>query len=198
MALVRAELSRRTNELVVEVPGGSRAVGAHGEAFEARLAQALDAFRATRRESILDAYRQGRGRAQGAVTSLEDVVAVLSRGQVAELILDETYATDTNLDGRPLWIGPDPLQIAERRSQLEALAVTSGAEQLPWTIALVRAALGQDAGVTFAPPGTAPLIDGVGATLRWSDDATPREAPVTMSRDRDRDRARHRGEGALV
>lgn len=188
MALLRAEVSKKANELIVEVPGGARAAGTRQETFAARVEETLDGFRDRRREEILTVYRQEQGRSAGAVTSLEDVVAVLGRGQVAELILSEEFATDQGLDDRCLWVGPDPLHIGERRSQIEDLGVSDGIEKLPVTIALVRAALGQDAGVTFAPPGAVELIDGVGANLRWSDDSTPSEAATTMSADRMRRR----------
>jgi hypothetical protein len=131
------------------------------------------------------------------VTSVDDVVAVLARGQVKELVLAEQIALDaasalaadgagsTNglLNGRRLWIGPDPMHIASSRSDLLDLGVTEGLEELPAALALLRAAIGQDAGLTFAPEGSVELIEGVGATLRWHDEGTPKEVAATMSGD---------------
>ncbi|WP_069386247.1 baeRF2 domain-containing protein [Cellulosimicrobium cellulans] len=181
--LVRRALGRQVEELVVEVPGGGRAAGIQEAAFEDNVADALDSFRERRREKVLAEFRQEQGRESGAVTSVDDVVTVLTRGQVDELILADTYAQDANPDGRTLWIGPDPMHIAAARADLEALGVSEGIEELPAPIALVRAAIGQDAGVTFAPEGSVELIEGVGATLRWSDEGTPKEVAATMSGD---------------
>ncbi|OLT48714.1 Vms1/Ankzf1 family peptidyl-tRNA hydrolase [Cellulosimicrobium sp. CUA-896] len=181
--LVRRALGRAVEEIVVEVPGGGRAAGIHEAAFQENVDDALDSFRERRRERVLAEFRQEQGRESGAVTSVDDVVTVLTRGQVEELILADTYAQDTNPDGRTLWIGPSPMHIAASRADIEGLGVSDGIEELPAPLALVRAAIGQDAGVTFAPEGSVELIGGVGATLRWSDEGTPKEVAATMSGD---------------
>ena len=116
--------------------------------------------------------------------SVDDVVSVLARGQVKELVLAEEYGTgNAPMNGRKLWIGPDPMHIAASRSELEAIGVTEQLEELPVSVALVRAAVGQDAGLTFAPEGSVELMDGVAATLRWRDGGTPTEALASMSGD---------------
>ena len=181
--LVRGALGRSVAELVVEVPGGGRGPGINEAAFEANVADALDSYRERRREKVLAEFRQEQGRESGAVTSVEDTVAVLARGQVKELVLADEYGQGATLDGRELWIGPSPMHIADSREEIEALGVTEGLEKLPATVALVRAAIGQDAGLTFAPEGSVELIEGVGATLRWADEGTPREVAATMSGD---------------
>jgi hypothetical protein len=153
-------------------------------AFAERVSDALDSYRERRRERVLAELRQELGRESNAVTSVDDVVAVLSRGQVKELVLAEEYGTGSGpMNGRKLWIGPDPMHIAGDRSDLESMGVTERLEELPATVALVRAAVGQDAGLTFAPEGSVELMDGVGATLRWRDDGTPQEALASMSGD---------------
>ena len=53
-------------------------------------------------------------------------------------------------------------------------------------VALVRAALGQDAGITVAEEGEVALADGVGALLRWSDDSTPGGTLLSQSADKGR------------
>src|SRR6478609_8728340 len=190
VSLLRGALKRPVEELVVEVPGGGRGPGINEAAFEANVADALDSFREGRREKVLAEYRQEQGRESGAVTSVEDVVAVLARGQVSELVLADEYGQDGALDDRSLWIGPSPLHIAGTKEEIQDLGVSEGLERLPATVALVRAAIGQDAGLTFAPEGSVELIEGVGATLRWTDEGTPREVAATMSGDD----ARLRGE----
>ncbi|GAB4084858.1 Vms1/Ankzf1 family peptidyl-tRNA hydrolase [Myceligenerans cantabricum] len=196
---VRESLHRLVSDSCVELPGGVRggladvggtgSNGAAGSVFAERVAEALDSFRERRRERVLADLRQGLGRDEGAVASVGDVVAVLGRGQVAELVLDEEYGAGTGrMNGRTLWIGPDPVHIAQDRAGLEALGVRDGIEELPAAVALVRAAIGQDAGLTFSPEGSVGvgpggITDGVAATLRWHDEDTPREVAAAMSGD---------------
>ncbi|VTR77167.1 hypothetical protein [Cellulomonas hominis] len=177
----------RTKDLIVEVPGGSRADGVNQEVFHQRVVEALEAFRQRRREGVLEAYRGELGRGAAAVTSVDDVVTVLQRGQVRELVLHE----DVTLPGSPLaerrlWVGPEPLQIASSEADLTGIGVTEGARQMPADVALLRAALGQDAGLTIAPDGQVEVVDGIGALLRWNDGSTPSEALPTQSADQGR------------
>ena len=76
--------------------------------------------------------------------------------------------------------------MATSAGDLASIGVTGGAEEMDANVALVRAALGQDAGLTFAEDGTVDLVDGIGAVLRWSDDSTPSEAVPTQSADQAR------------
>jgi hypothetical protein len=206
--LVRGDLGQQAAEVTVEVAGGGRDAGVHQEAFAEAVADALDSFRARRSEQVLAELREGLGRDSGAVAGVEDVVEVLSRGQVKHLVLSEQLADDaaralrswtdgaengpdasTLLNGRQLWIGPDPLHIGVAKAQLEGLGVSEGLEELPVATALMRAAVGQDSGLVFAPQGSVELMDGVGATLRWEDEGTPHESAASMSGDDGRLRA---------
>ncbi|KQT01057.1 baeRF2 domain-containing protein [Cellulomonas sp. Leaf395] len=185
VSLVRDAVGQPTGELLVDVPGGGRGEGLKKGSFEAHVAQALAAFRRRRSDAVLDRFREAQGRGGGAVTALEDVIEVLRRGQVAELVLHVDSLT-SGLAERTLWVGPEPLQVATSASDLASIGVTSGAEEMDANVALVRAALGQDAGLTFAEDGTVDLVDGIGAVLRWSDDSTPSEAVPTQSADQAR------------
>ena len=193
VALVGDALGRPTSELLVEVPGGSRADGVKEAVFANNVHQVLEAFRARRREGTVDRLREGLGRGDTAVTELGDVVEVLRRGQVQELVILEDAAgvPAASLQDRMLWVGPDPLQIAVRRGELASLGVENGdAHQVRAGIAVLRAAVAQDAGVTFAVEGSVDLVDGVGALLRWSDQATPHETAPSYTGDSHR-RAHH-------
>ena len=182
--LLHEKLGHRAKELVVEVPGGSRAEGVKKDTFSDRVNATLEAYRARRREGVLDHFRQEQGRGGAAVTQLGDVVEVLRRGQVSDLVLLESIASVASpIADRTLWVGPDPLQIALTRGDLRAMGVDDGARELRADIALVRAALGQDAGLTFAVDGSVDLIDGVGAILRWTDSSTPHESVLSQSGD---------------
>src|SRR5690606_39720282 len=104
--------------------GGSRSAGVNEQAFERKLHEALEVFRARRREEVLDRFRQEEGREGTATQSLADVVTALSRGQVAELIV-RADATGRNsvLRLRSLWAGQNPLQIAPTPAVLADLGV---------------------------------------------------------------------------
>lgn len=186
VALVKEELGRQAAEILVEVPGGGRGEGVHQASFHARVSEALDAYRARRRREQVERFREAQGRGEGAVTGVDDVVEVLRRGQVDELVvLDD--ALDGRLLERSLWVGPEPLQVATSAEDLAAIGVTDGqARRLPADLALMRAVVGQDAGVTYADEGDLELVDAVGAVLRWADGSTPSESVPTQSADRRR------------
>ena len=180
VALVREAVGQHVRDLLVEVPGGGRGEGVHEEAFHPKKVEAVDAFRARRRAATLARFNQALGQGSAAVTALDSVVEVLRRGQVSELVLGDGSAA---LSGRTLWVGPDPLQLATSAGDLAAMGVTSDARSMAADVALLRAALGQDAGVTFAADGEADLVEGVGALLRWADGSTPSGGLLSQSAD---------------
>lgn len=189
LPLVRAAVGRQAAELIVEVPGGSRADGVKEDVFAQRLQDVLEAYRARRREGVVDRLREALGRGEGAVTSLPDLVDVLRKGQVAELVVLRTAggASVARLNERRLWTGPEPLQLGTRRGDLEALGVSDdAARELRADVAVLRAVVAQDAGFTYADEGSVELVDGVGALLRWSDAATPHETAPSYTADRQR------------
>lgn len=186
VALVRAALARRTTDVLVEVAGGSRTGGAHEGRFDDKVRAAVAAYRDRRRAAVIDAFRQGQGRADGSVTSLGDVLTVLQRGQVAELLISDRVGPLEEVEGEEIWVGPAPTHVALSRQDVEALGVEDGIHPLPAAAALVRAAIGLDAGLTFVADDEVELVDGVGAVLRWHDASTPSESAPTMSGDRRR------------
>ena len=121
------------------------------------------------------------------MSTLEDVVDVLRRGQVDLLVL--------GVDGLPaleacqLWVGPEPLELAVTRDDLDAIGVTGTVRQMSAPVALLRAAVGQDARLVFAEAGEADVHGGVGAVLRWSDTSTPGGSLLSQSADRSRVRS---------
>ncbi|HWJ85750.1 MAG TPA: hypothetical protein VNR62_09985 [Cellulomonas sp.] len=185
VGFVREALGQEARALLVEVAGGGRGEGVNAAAFEAKVGEAVAAFRQSRRNEVLDRFATAQGRGENAVTSLDDVVEVLRRGQVSELVL-HVDALSGALGERELFVGPGPLQLATSAEDLAAIGVEGEASRYTADIALVRAALGQEAGVTFAEDGAVDLVDGVGALLRWSDGSTPSEAVPTQSGDQAR------------
>lgn len=188
VGLLREAVGGRVRDLLVEVPGGSRADGVNQQAFEQRVVAALEEHRSRRRADVLDRFRTAQGRGGAAVTSVGDLVTVLQRGQVAEVLLHEDQVLPGSaLSGRTVWVGPQPLQLAQDEDGLAGLGVEDGQRRrMPADVALMRAALGQDAGLTVAPDGQAELVDGVGALLRWDDVSTPSEAVPSQSADQAR------------
>ena len=189
LPLVRAAVGRQAAELLVEVPGGSRADGVKEDVFAQHVADVLEAYRARRREAVVDRLREALGRGDGAVTSLADLVDVLRKGQVAELVVLRTAggASVARLNERRLWTGPEPLQLGTRRGDLAALGVPDdAASELRADVAVLRAVVAQDSGFTYAEEGSIELADGVGALLRWSDAATPHETAPSYTADRKR------------
>jgi len=197
LPLVRAAVGHAVAELLVEVPGGSRADGVKGDVFAQRVGDILEQYRARRREAVVERLRESLGRGEGAVTSLDDLVEVLRKGQVAELVVLRTAggASVARLNERRLWTGPEPLQLGTRRADLAALGVPDGAaRELRADVAVLRAVVAQDAGFTYAEEGSVDLVDGVGALLRWSDAATPHETAPSYTADRYR-KGHHRAAG---
>ena len=86
VSLVRERLSSEAAAIATVLDGGSRSAGVNEQAFDRKLGEALDIFRARRREEVLDRFRQEEGREGTATQSMDDVVTALARGQVEELI----------------------------------------------------------------------------------------------------------------
>lgn len=186
--LIRDAVSRPTADLIAEVPGGSRADGVKEDVFAEHVHEVLEVYRARRREKVVDRVRESLGRGDGAVTELGDVVQVLRRGQVDELVIVEDAAgRPASLDERELWVGPGPLEIGVRRSEVTDLGVAEDdVRKIRADIAILRAAVAQDAGVTFLLEGSVDLVDDIGALLRWTDQSTPHESAPAYTRDRQR------------
>lgn len=196
--LMREAAGHATKEVFTEVPGGARGEGVKEDVFARNVAAVLEAYRARRREAVVDRAREAFGRGDGAVTELGDVVDVLRRGQVDELLVVRNAAGDSmaRLYERTLWVGPDPLQLGLRRTDVEALGVTaSDARELRADVAVLRAALAQDAGFTFVLEGSLELVDGIGALLRWTDAATPHETAPAYTADSHRRGQNHHPRG---
>jgi hypothetical protein len=184
VVLVKEAVGQAVRDRLCEVPGG-RGEGVREGAFKAHLREAAATFRDKRRRAVLARFAEASGRGDSAVSGLRDVVDVLRRGQVAELVLG-LGALEGALGTRELWVGAEPLELALAARDLEGLGLSAPPRTMTAHVALVRAALGQDAGVTVAEEGDAAPPDGVGALLRWSDGSTPSGALLSQSADRSR------------
>ncbi len=162
---------RLTEELpkvpLVQTEAGSRALGAADDPLEEATQEAVRAEAARLRGEVLDAYRREHnrgelGRGGAATTGLADVVSALRQGQVDTLLVD----TDALPADARMWSGPEPVQIGLDREDLSTMGVTD-----PWSAhlddLLVRAAAATEADLLAVSADEVPLIDGVGARLRY-------------------------------
>ncbi|UFU04087.1 hypothetical protein LQF12_05725 [Ruania suaedae] len=181
-AYVEQALGTHAREALVDVPGGARAEGVNSRAFAAAVDEVITDFRMRRRQQVLDRFQQESGRDGAAVSGLDDVVAVLRRGQVSELVLDAgAFSTPhLRLSEHQLWIGDGPLQLGASQEDLSDLGVAEP-RRVRADLALSRAVLDQSAGITLAEELDVP--DGVAAVLRWDDAGTPAESAYTLSGD---------------
>ncbi len=98
----------------------------------------------------------------------------------------DRFVAEQSRDGESL-AGAAEVRAALERGQVDELLVTSGSE--PDDIEdLLYLALRTDAAVQSLDPGEIVLPDGVGALLRWRDEATPSNAVPSLSDDRERER----------
>jgi Bacterial archaeo-eukaryotic release factor family 2 len=161
-AVLATQLPDRWQDRMVQTDAGQRAAGADPQRLDDITVQAVAEVAAEHTSSALDRY----GMQEHVGGGLEATVEALRRRQVdAMLIADDPSST------AHLWIGPDPTEIATSPGALTAAAVT---EPVPVRAdaALVRAVVGNDAGLVLVGPDEAPP-DGVGAVLRYVDAATP-------------------------
>ncbi|WP_102509041.1 Vms1/Ankzf1 family peptidyl-tRNA hydrolase [Sanguibacter massiliensis] len=165
VGLVGRALGSRARALVVEIPGGSRGATGAQDIFEARLRGSLESHRVRRRAAVVARLTEGLALGRGALTGLDAVVRASREGRVAELVL-ETTVQRTVGEGPLVWAGDDWAALSLTPDVLVAQGEPH-LREMDAVIAVLRAAIGQDAGVSFVEPGTAPLVDGIGAILRW-------------------------------
>jgi len=185
VGLVEERLGEPARKISTQLPGGGRNEGAEDAHFQQQLESVLDDYRQKRRGSVIARFEQELGRDEAAVTGQEDVLQALRRGQVSELLLQGDGSSSPEPE-TSLWIGQGALEVSDSESEVRELSDT--AEELSADIALLRAAVGQDAGVTFVNDSLT-LPGGVGALLRWKDAATPDENVLSFSDDSQRLRA---------
>ena len=159
VASVREHVGARVSERLEVLEHGTRAEGADDDRLDEEVAAAVQRCRSLRIDEVLD--RLGPADAPKAI-GVGETVEALRRGEVETLLL-----LDGALDDRRGFAGPDPLLLSTDPEELRALGVEEPAEDRLDEL-LLRAALGQDAGLLplHAPVGALP--DGVGAVLRFS------------------------------
>lgn len=156
------QLPERWQDRMVLTGAGQRAAGADPQRLDDVTVQAVAEVAAGHTSSALDRF----GMQQNVGGGLDAAVEALQRRQVdTMLIVDDPSSTAR------LWIGPDPTDIATSPDPLAAAAVTEPV-QVRADAALVRALVGNDAGLVLVGPDESPP-DGVGVVLRYVDAGTP-------------------------
>ncbi len=166
IASLRRQVAPEVEERLVVLDSGGRAAGTSEEAEQEAVDQALEQHVGHRRAALLDRFREQLGRQQEAVEGVGPVVEALRRGQVEELLLHDDPSSTLRL-----WVGEEPLQVGLTEQDARAAGATRPQETRA-DAALVWALLGSKAGMTLLPDGEQELLEGIGAVLRWSDQAT--------------------------
>ena len=159
VARVRESVAGHVVERLEVLEHGSRADGSSDERVDEEVAAAVQRCRTARIDEVLD--RLGPADAPKAI-GVGETLEALRRGEVETLVLLQGA-----LEDRQAYAGPQPLLLATDPDELRALGVDDPAPDRLDEL-LLRAALGQDAGLLplHAPVGALP--DGVGAVLRFS------------------------------
>lgn len=134
--------------------------------LEADLARLFDGRMSARDQARLDRFLSCRARGSGAVEGLAATVAALRRGQVEALLV-----SDPPEPRPPLYVGLAPRQLGLSVTELHVLGVDSCWEEPAPDAALIRAAVGTGAELVVVARDRLPLTDGVGALLRYPNDA---------------------------
>jgi peptide subunit release factor 1 (eRF1) len=158
---LRRELLAHGSLTVLETEAGGRAEGSSEQALDAAVDELVEEVRSGRLAALRERLGTTGTRPASARDGAAAVVEALRQGQVDVLVLAEGADLD-----REVWVGPDALQVALTRDELESMGVDGGSvERLD--SALLRAAVASDAKVEVVPSGAAGLVDGVGALLRY-------------------------------
>ncbi len=186
VALIQEAAGEDVSQVLHVLQSGSRADGVNEEAFAEEVDRVIGQYRLRRREEVLERYKVQAGRDGAAVVGVGDVLDALRRGQVEEVLVAESALhSDSALRTTPVWIGPDAAQAAMRREDVVGLGVDAP-EEVSADRALGRLVLATDAGVTLVDEAALDVPEQVAALLRWHDDATPGQSPLSMSGDTER------------
>jgi hypothetical protein len=166
ISLLREALPKDVQPLLTEVSGG-RPHGRSGDPIPDEVDELVTEFVDAQSDTIAERLREEVGQGDLGAVGTKSVVAALERGQVEILLL-----ADDPDDKSTLWIGAKPSEIATSAGELRELGLAEPVEARRLD-AILRAALGSDAKIRIVEPESAPT-DGVGALLRWKDEATSR------------------------
>ncbi|MGZ4155176.1 MAG: baeRF2 domain-containing protein [Actinomycetota bacterium] len=155
-------------ELPVEIVPGERPWEGSGPTVPDEAQEIVDRFVEGETAAIVGRFREEKGQQDLAAEGAPATIAALAASQVAVLLLHDVPEPndDEDADEPTAWVGPNPMQIATTRDDLEGLGIDPAIE-VPRSDALIRAAIATSAAIRLVPVETG-LRDGVGALLRWS------------------------------
>ncbi|NGO74359.1 hypothetical protein G6045_01480 [Streptomyces sp. YC504] len=158
-------LPQQLRERAVESEHGGRAAGADTRLLDEDVQRAMAAYEQGRVAADLERFEAGRGPHGAPQTAAEGVPALVEAARehrIAELLLEPT-GPDLH---RTVWVGPDPDQLAVRRSDVPYLGERRP-EPARADDALLRSAAATGAEALAVPPHNGPA-GGLGALLRWA------------------------------
>jgi ribosomal protein L7Ae-like RNA K-turn-binding protein len=155
----------RIRSVLVDMAEGGRAEGADRSVIDARVQELVAEHEAAEDARVLEQIAAASAHGL-ALTGTALVVEALRKAQVETLVLAEEQ------DDEQLFVGASPLEIGVSREDMAALGITDAA-QVPVDRALVRAAVGSDAGLVVLPRSAMPGDIPVAAVLRYTDESTP-------------------------
>jgi hypothetical protein len=150
--------------VLVDMDEGGRAEGADRSVIDQRVEELIAENDAAEQANVVEQINAASAHGL-AVTGTALVVEALRKAQVETLVLAEEQ------DDEQLLVGTSPLEIGVSTEDMAALGV-SDAARVPVERALLRAAVGSDAGVVVLPRSAMPGDIPVAAVLRYTDAST--------------------------
>jgi hypothetical protein len=154
----------RIKAVLVDMNEGGRAEGADRSVIDQRVEELIAENDAAEQANAVEQINAASAHGL-AVTGTELVVEALRKAQVETLVLAEEQ------DDEQLLVGTSPLEVGVSTEDMAALGVTDAA-RVPVERALLRAAVGSDAGVVVLPRSAMPGDIPVAAVLRYTDAST--------------------------
>jgi hypothetical protein len=151
--------------VLVDMNEGGRAEGADRSVIDQRVEELVAENDAAEQANVVEQISAASAHGL-ALTGTALVVEALRKAQVETLVLAEEGDDDH------LFVGTSALEIGVSAEDMAALGVTDAA-QVPAERALLRAAVGSNAGVVVVPRSALPGDIPVAAILRYTDDSTP-------------------------
>jgi ribosomal protein L7Ae-like RNA K-turn-binding protein len=151
--------------VLVDMNEGGRAEGADRSVIDERVEELVAENDAAEQANVVEQINAASAHGL-ALTGTALVVEAFRKAQVETLVLAEDG------DEEQLFVGTSPLEIGVSAEDMAALGVTDAA-QVPAERALLRAAVGSNAGVVVVPRAAMPGDIPVAAILRYTDDSTP-------------------------
>jgi hypothetical protein len=154
----------RIKAVLVDMNEGGRAEGADRSVIDQRVEELIAENDAAEQANAVEQINAASAHGL-AVTGTDLVVEALRKAQVETLVLAEEQ------DDEQLLVGTSPLEVGVSTEDMAALGVTDAA-RVPVERALLRAAVGSDAGVVVLPRSAMPGDIPVAAVLRYTDAST--------------------------